>query len=158
MSQRPTKVEVVLKGLKNCLVNLPSSLIALISNTNTPVQNVIVELQYRSQILSSGAVSSNNAAASQRSAFAGWTGLPSKTRPASLLSQERSRSGRDIEIQTVEIDASFAKSLALIEGQQIGLLVHLDPPLAHTINIEPLTPADWEVIELHAKEASISTV
>ena len=150
MSQRPTKVEVVLKGLKNCLVNLPSSLIALISNTNTPVQNVIVELQYRSQILSSGAVSSNNAAASQRSAFAGWTGLPSKTRPASLLSQERSRSGRDIEIQTVEIDASFAKSLALIEGQQIGLLVHLDPPLAHTINIEPLTPADWEVIELHA--------
>lgn len=47
------------------------------------------------------------------------------------------------------------------------MLLHLDPPLAHTVNIEPLTPADWEsmfkyvfliihltyawaVIELHA--------
>ncbi|KAJ9655151.1 Peroxisome biosynthesis protein pex1 [Neophaeococcomyces mojaviensis] len=150
MSQRPVKVEVVLTGLKNCLVNLPPSLIALISNTNTPVQNVVVELQYRSQVLSSGAVSSNNATASQRSAFAGWTGMPSRSRPNSLLSQERTRSSRESESQTVEIDASFAKSLGLIEGQQIGLLVHLDPPLAHTVNIEPLTPADWEVIELHA--------
>lgn len=50
---------------------------------------------------------------------------------------------------------------------QVNLLLHTDPPLAHTVNIEPLTPADWEskldyvvvfiylayteiVIELHA--------
>ena len=28
--------------------------------------------------------------------------------------------------------------------------LHLDPPQAHTVNIEPLTPTDWEIIELHA--------
>jgi len=50
---------------------------------------------------------------------------------------------------------------------QVGVLLHLDPPLADTVHIEPLTPADWEskspmfytieqrltclsVIELHA--------
>jgi peroxin-1 len=22
--------------------------------------------------------------------------------------------------------------------------LHVDPPLAHTVNIEPLTPTDWE--------------
>ena len=27
---------------------------------------------------------------------------------------------------------------------QVVMLLHLDPPLAHTVHIEPLTPADWE--------------
>lgn len=27
---------------------------------------------------------------------------------------------------------------------QVGVLLHLDPPLAYTVNIEPLTPGDWE--------------
>ena len=27
---------------------------------------------------------------------------------------------------------------------QVNVLLHLDPPLAHTVNVEPLTPADWE--------------
>lgn len=144
---RLVKVDVVFASLKNCLVNLPPSLIALISNTNTPVQNVVVELQYRSQKSSSGSVSS---AGIQRTAFAGWTGMPSRTKPSSLLNHERTRGGREIEAQTVEIDGSFANTLGLVEGQQIGLMAHLDPPLAHTVNIEPLTPSDWEVIEVHA--------
>lgn len=144
---KTVKVEVSFASLKNCLVNLPPSLIALISTTDTPVQNVIVELQYRSNTSSSGAISS---ASVPRTAFTGWTGMPARTRPASLLNQERTRNSRETEVQTVEIDATFAKTLGLSEGQQIGLMVHLDPPLAHTVNIEPLTPADWEVIEIHA--------
>ena len=27
---------------------------------------------------------------------------------------------------------------------QVGVSLHLDPPVAHTVHIEPLTPADWE--------------
>ena len=27
---------------------------------------------------------------------------------------------------------------------QVGISLHLDPPVAHTVHIEPLTPADWE--------------
>ena len=27
---------------------------------------------------------------------------------------------------------------------QVGVSLHLDPPMAHTVNIEPLTAADWE--------------
>ncbi|KIX97862.1 uncharacterized protein Z520_06640 [Fonsecaea multimorphosa CBS 102226] len=147
----PVRAEVALVSLQNCLVNLPPGLIALISNTNIPAQNVVVELQYRSQTLSSGAVSSGNSTGFQRSAYVGWTGMPSRTRPASLLNNDRARPGsREQDVQTVEIDATFAKLLGLSEGQKIGILVHLDPPVAHSINIEPLTPADWEVIELHA--------
>ncbi|KAJ9606199.1 Peroxisome biosynthesis protein pex1 [Cladophialophora chaetospira] len=147
----PVRAEVALTSLQNCLVNLPPGLIALISNTSIPAQNVVVELQYRSQTLSSGAVSSGNSAGFQRSAYAGWTGMPSRTRPASLLNNDRARPGsREQDVQTIEIDATFGKLLGLVEGQKIGVLIHLDPPVAHSINIEPLTPADWEVIELHA--------
>ena len=144
---RTVKVDAVFASLKNCLVNLPPSLVALISGTNTPVQNVVVELQFKSQTNASGSVSSVPVA---RTAFAGWTGMPSRSRPTSVLNQERSRGGRDTDTQTVEIDIIFAKALGIVEGQQLGLMVHLDPPLAHTVNIEPLTPADWEIIELHA--------
>lgn len=76
--------------------------------------------------------------------------MPARTRPMSLLNHERTRNSRESEIQTVEIDAAFGKTLGLSEGQQIALMVHLDPPSVHTVNIEPLTPADWEAIELHA--------
>lgn len=36
------------------------------------------------------------------------------------------------------------------DGQKVTASLHFDPPLAHTVNIEPLTAADWEIIELHA--------
>lgn len=147
---RAVKVEVVYATLRNCFINLPASLIALISNTNSPVQNVIVELKYQTQVLSATSVSSARATGFTRTAYTGWTGLPSRTRPASLLSHERSRTSRDGDIQTLEIDALFARNLGLSEGQVIELKVHLDPPLAHTISVEPVTPEDWEVIELHA--------
>lgn len=76
--------------------------------------------------------------------------MPSRTRPSSVINNDRARSGREQETQMVEIDATFAKLLGLSEGSKIGILIHLDPPVAHSINIEPLTPADWEAIELHA--------
>ena len=145
------RAEVSFVSLKSCLVNLPPNLIALLSNANTPAQNVIIELQYQSQTLSAGAVSSGKGAGFMRSAYMGWTGMPSRTRPASLANVDRHRSGsRDLDVQTVEIDGTFARLLGVQEGQKVGLLIHLDPPLAYTINVEPRTPADWEVIELHA--------
>lgn len=50
----------------------------------------------------------------------------------------------------VEIDDTFGRMLGLSDGQKVGIVLHLDPPLAHTVHVEPLTPADWEIIELHA--------
>ena len=44
----------------------------------------------------------------------------------------------------VEIDDTFGRMLGLADGQKVGVLLHLDPPLAHIVHVEPLTPADWE--------------
>ena len=32
----------------------------------------------------------------------------------------------------------------------MSIQLHVDPPAAHTLHIEPLTASDWEIIELHA--------
>ncbi|KAJ5172588.1 hypothetical protein N7492_005181 [Penicillium capsulatum] len=165
-SKKPsTTAEVALVPLKNCLVNLPPSLVALLVNANTTAQNVIIELQYKP------ATGKADGAPPQRSCFLGWTGMPSKRRLAPVVGREGINGGfsREQEISTVELDTTFGRLLGLTEGQkvratpaltaithvgtyslQVGLLVHLDPPIAHTINIEPLTPEDWEIIELHA--------
>uniref|UniRef100_A0A0D2XCS3 Peroxisomal ATPase PEX1 n=1 Tax=Fusarium oxysporum (strain Fo5176) TaxID=660025 RepID=A0A0D2XCS3_FUSOF len=138
--------EISLSHLKSCLVNLPTSLVSLLVNVNTPAQNVIIELSYRE-------ASPTGAGSQQRSIFVGWTGMPSKRRtapPGTRDGPNGSRSSRDQEVQLVELDATLAKSLGISEGQKIMATIHLDPPLAHTINIEPLTPEDWEIIELHA--------
>ncbi|KAL5365110.1 P-loop containing nucleoside triphosphate hydrolase protein, partial [Aspergillus floccosus] len=142
-----TTAEVALVPLKNCLVNLPPSLVALLVNANTTAQNVIVELQYSP---TAGRANGNSA---QRSCYLGWTGMPSKRKLAPVVGRDGISSGssaREQDVSTVELDTTFGRVLGLSEGQRVGIFIHLDPPVAHTINIEPLTPEDWEIIELHA--------
>lgn len=142
------RAELAFVALQNCLVNLPPNLIALIDASNVPAQNVVIEIQYQTPTLSSGSVSSGGVGF-QRSIYVGWTGYASRTRPASVINADR-RGTRELDVPMIEIDSVFGAKLGLGEGRKVGLLVHLDPPLAHTVNIEPLTPVDWEVIELHA--------
>jgi peroxin-1 len=101
--------------------------------------------------------------------------MPSRRRLAPIVGKEGisgirgSAAGREQEVPLVEIDASFGRMLELQDAQKvkfililgnlslrltshplkIGVLIHVDPPLAHTINIEPLTPSDWESKNLY---------
>lgn len=169
----PTQAEIGLVQLKNCLVNLPTPLVVILSNANTvssshrcgiysllsvqAAQNAIVELQYKEHVPSAPGSKDKNAT-SQRSVYVGWTGMSSNKKLSSAIGRGSSRgsTGRDVEANIVEIDSVFARTIGLTEGQRIGVLLHLDPPLAHTVNIEPLTPADWEIIELHANFLEIN--
>ena len=114
---------------------------ALQANDTQPAQNVIVELSIRAT------------GAPQRSVYVGWTGMPSKRRAAAPVDRDGingTRGSRNQSTELVELDATLAKALDLSDGQKVQATVHVDPPVAHTINIEPLTPEDWEIIELHA--------
>ncbi|KAK5624706.1 hypothetical protein RRF57_000423 [Xylaria bambusicola] len=141
--------EISLVHLKKCLVNLPTSLVNLLVNVNTPAQNVVVELNYRVAPTSDGS-DQPNSSPSQRSIYAGWTGMPSKRKLVPIVDRDGISNGRDREVSSVELDATLAATLGLSEGQKVTAIIHVDPPLAHTVNIEPLTPEDWEIIELHA--------
>lgn len=80
--------------------------------------------------------------------------MPSKRRvkpPKGLDGLDGTRnSSREQDIQLIEVDATLANTLGLQDGQRVTAMIHVDPPVAHTVNIEPLTPDDWEMIELHA--------
>ncbi|KAH7072818.1 P-loop containing nucleoside triphosphate hydrolase protein [Paraphoma chrysanthemicola] len=147
------QAEVALKqSLKNCLVNLPSTLVSVLVNANAVAQNVVVELSYR-QPPPPGASDARNASP-QKSVFVGWTGMQSQRRLASVVGRDGLRGSpatSQQDIPAVEVDTTFARLIGLAEGQKVGISLHLDPPQAHTINIEPLTPVDWEMIELHAQ-------
>lgn len=82
--------------------------------------------------------------------------MSSKRKLASVIGRDGTSGSRAIyasreqEVALVEIDPTLAGTLGLSEGQKVMVTFHADPPLAHTVNIEPLTPDDWEMIELHA--------
>lgn len=110
---------VLLPSLKNCLLNLPSSLVGLLLNSNAVVQNVVVELSFRrneAQATDGRAKGPGE----QQLIFLGWTGMRSQTRMGSLV--RRDGTGRqDSEIPTVEIDSTYARLLGLSEGTKVRL-------------------------------------
>ncbi|KAI4168219.1 MAG: hypothetical protein LQ343_006547 [Gyalolechia ehrenbergii] len=139
--QSPVAAQVKFNSLKNCLVNLPQSLVNVVISTGTPVQNVIVEILLEDK--------DKDGKTFLRSIYAGWTGVHS-VQKSTLNRNEYDFSGKEIGRETIEVDPTFGRTLGLTESQKIGLLLHLQPPLAHTVHVEPLTLEDWEVIELHA--------
>ncbi|KAL5587180.1 hypothetical protein FOVSG1_012316 [Fusarium oxysporum f. sp. vasinfectum] len=63
---------------------------------------------------------------------------------------ERKKPPTTRESSLVEIDAAFARTLGLSGRQEVTVALYLESPLVDTVNIEPLTREDWEIIELHA--------
>ena len=90
----------------------------LATNTVKAAQDVIVELQYRgpSRDASGFTVESKLA-----SIYLGWTGLPSKRTStfAGYNNGPRGSANKDGDA-TVEIDATFARTLGIAEGQKVG--------------------------------------
>ncbi|KAL8681887.1 MAG: hypothetical protein Q9186_002044 [Xanthomendoza sp. 1 TL-2023] len=118
-------------------------------------KNVIVE------ILVKNTTSLNkDGRTAQRSIFVGWSGMPTTGRstlfPGSRTDRGSART--KTEVAMVEIDAAFGRTLGLEDGQRASLVLHSDPPLAHTVHIEPLTPGDWDIIELHANFLELNLI
>lgn len=92
----------------------------LISDPEQAAQNVIVEFQYRATTSSRGEGSSS----SQRSAFAGWSGMPSKRRSPGTTSRDPMRgmkaNSKEEETPIVEIDATFGNMLGLSDSQKVS--------------------------------------
>ncbi|KAK4561103.1 Peroxisome biosynthesis protein pex1 [Recurvomyces mirabilis] len=145
---------VLLPHLRNCLLNLPAALVALLLNSNTIAQNVVIELSYRVPTSAgAGTDQKQKPTGTTKSLFLGWTGMQSQSRLAAPgIGRDGGRGGSKEQqaVPAVEMDATFGRLLGLSEGMKVGITLHLEPPQAHTVNIEPLTATDWEIIELHA--------
>lgn len=65
-----------------------------------------------------------------QTAHAGWSGQPTE--------------------KEITINPTFASAINLQEKTKVDISVHIDIPMASSVEVEPLTPSDWEIVELHA--------
>lgn len=123
-----TPATVSFSPLKNCFLNLPTSLVSVLTNSNTPAQNVVVEISFRTTTSSSSGTTSTS-----RCAYAGWTGMSSKRKPGA---------GR-VEDAVVEMDPAFARNVGLSEGSKVRqllyVLIHRLPHIYTPLQL-PITP------------------
>ncbi|CAG7848727.1 SubName: Full=Probable PEX1-peroxisomal assembly protein-peroxin {ECO:0000313/EMBL:CCA69948.1} [Serendipita indica DSM 11827] len=128
------RVKLKYSPLHSSLVNLPLSVYGPLVSTGVRPQAVSVHLS--NLVKGSG----------HKSAYLGWTGLASASSTARWGSK-----GGDESLDTVEVDPQLCASLGFNEGDVLELgLVH-NLPVAKSVSTEPLTPDDWEILELHAQ-------
>ncbi|KAI6030533.1 hypothetical protein F5J12DRAFT_801135 [Pisolithus orientalis] len=122
----PRRARVEYASVKSSLVHLPISLYGPLVERSVRPQSLAVHLK-----------------GDQGEAYVGWTGMPS----ASSLAHFNST---DSALETVEIDPQFATSLGFNQGDvvEIGLLHDLQ--YASSVSTEPITPDDWDIVEIHA--------
>lgn len=116
--------KVSFKPLYNCLVSLPAPFISpFINSASLLIQNVVVRLI------------PINAKHTKQSIYCGWTGFFSS------------------DSSTIEIDPSFASINGIDEHTelQVQLVLSTDISQIQSAELEPITPDDWEMIELNAR-------
>ncbi|CAG8656896.1 16015_t:CDS:2, partial [Dentiscutata heterogama] len=107
----------------NCFVNLPLKWAQYLSEQNQLPQNVILELSW------------HDAKIAQGKAYVGWSGLPSKADHS----------------ETIEIDPQFGEAIGLHNGQKVYVKFEDILPEASSVEVEPISPDDWEIIERNSK-------
>ncbi|KAL2919052.1 Peroxisome biosynthesis protein pex1 [Polyrhizophydium stewartii] len=157
------KATVALVHSKSCFVNLPLQWAdALWDEPLAQVPGgVVLELSWRPDARRT----SSKAPPAQCSAFVGWAG--GCVSPASVqqhqqqslrgvvasLGQRQSHGsavGLDQETAVIELDVSFGQALGLRQGQQVNVSFVQGIAGAESVSVEPASPDDWEILELHA--------
>nr|KAJ3418327.1 Peroxisome biosynthesis protein pex1 [Polyrhizophydium stewartii] len=132
------KATVALVHSKSCFVNLPLQWAdALWDEPLAQVPGgVVLELSWRPDARRT----SSKAPPAQCSAFVGWAGGQS----------HGSAVGLDQETAVIELDVSFGQALGLRQGQQVNVSFVQGIAGAESVSVEPASPDDWEILELHA--------
>ena len=123
-----TPATAVYAPLRNALINVPPRVEAALIASNTLAQNVVVQITWKE-------------AGKDKNVFTGWTGVSCRKTAPAVVGQRKGDS-----TAMFEIDPVFATNVGLREGTRVQLIVHQDPPVAHTIHVEPLTASDWEIM------------
>lgn len=137
----PRRARIHFVSLHSSLVNLPISLYGPLLERGVRPQGLAVHLTLVSAQKQAGRVGTEKI-----DAYVGWTGMAS----ASSLAHFNSTDASDRGLETIEIDPQYAEALGFALGDvvEIGLLHDLG--YAQSVAAEPVTPDDWEIIEIHA--------
>ncbi|KAG1055850.1 hypothetical protein G6F43_002212 [Rhizopus delemar] len=123
----PKPLVIQFTPIKTCLVNLPGKWVnALLDQKKLP-QNVVLEISIDAKKF-----------------YCGWSG--DSSRPL----QPNSVFGPNAKLDVLEIDPQLGTTMGLQEGQKVNVEFCRNVPECYTVNVEPLTEDDWEILELHA--------
>ncbi|KAI8588343.1 P-loop containing nucleoside triphosphate hydrolase protein [Geranomyces variabilis] len=127
---------VAFENLSSTLVNLPPAWAHALWNQLESLKSgqVVLSLKWRSK-RSHG--TEKKSAADARKAFVVWAG-------GAATKDRRQQS------DFVEIDAQYGRALGLREGQTVNVEFCKDVAVGRSVNVEPLSVDDWEILELHA--------
>ncbi|KAI6043399.1 P-loop containing nucleoside triphosphate hydrolase protein [Pisolithus marmoratus] len=122
----PRRARVEYASVKSSLVHLPLSLYGPLVERSVRPQSLAVHLR-----------------GDRAEAYVGWTGMPSASSLAHFNSAREAH-------ETVEIDPQFATSLGFNQGDVVEIGLLHDLPYASSVATEPITPDDWDIVEIHA--------
>ncbi|KAJ7782814.1 P-loop containing nucleoside triphosphate hydrolase protein [Mycena metata] len=132
----PRRARVHYVSLRSSLVNLPISLYGPLVERSVRPQHLAVHLT----LVSPGAAEKARKYTSDGPAWLPRRPWRNSTPPTAA----------DKGYETIEIDPQYALGLGLNQNDLVEIgLVH-DLPLATSVATEPLTPDDWEIIDIHA--------
>ncbi|KAI9306558.1 P-loop containing nucleoside triphosphate hydrolase protein [Cunninghamella echinulata] len=131
----PKQLIVQFTPIKTCLVNLPSQWVnALLDQRKVP-QNVILEISWANK--------PNN---TTKKTYFGWSGEASKPLPPNSVFTH----GANGKLDVLEIDPQLGTAIGITEGQKVNVEFCRNIPECTSVNVEPHTEDDWEILELHA--------
>ncbi|KAL6633217.1 AAA-domain-containing protein [Neocallimastix sp. 'constans'] len=129
-------VTISFSHLKTCSVNLPASWSNSLYSKNIKITDVVVQVSWLKNQISKSKKSTY---------YFGWTGSSS-----SLSTQQNNFNENSGNNLVIEIDSYFGRSLGLKNGQKVYAELISNVQLTQSVNVEPLTEDDWEILELHA--------
>ncbi|PLW11120.1 hypothetical protein PCANC_23630 [Puccinia coronata f. sp. avenae] len=149
------QVTLRLCSLRSSLVNLPPIIASQLSSQGILPQSVGIELRQIG--------GKSNSKDSERALFVGWSGLTashnnepfhktrnnSQRKNSTLLGSSSSSLRNGLEfVESLELDHVLANEMGWKENERLSIkLHHHGMSHATTVNVEPLTIDDWEILE-----------
>ncbi|KAG0145472.1 hypothetical protein CROQUDRAFT_78787 [Cronartium quercuum f. sp. fusiforme G11] len=156
---RPKQANVRLRSLKTSLVNLPPSLVSQLSAQSITPQSLAIEL---SRIELGQETSSKSHNSLPNRLYVGWSGLPTSESTELNSSTTGRANGADFWqsssyqskdgpgpkfVESIEMDRSLAAEMGWQENDRLSIKFHHGMAVAKTVNVDPLTVDDWEILE-----------
>ncbi|ORY05217.1 AAA-domain-containing protein [Basidiobolus meristosporus CBS 931.73] len=120
-------------SLRNCFVNLPPSWTHIILEQGYSATSVVLELSWHDASLNS-----------VRKTYVGWAGGSSNARQAGHPRTHKKNA------EILEMDTQFGLAMGLKDGQEVEIAFKHDVPNGNSVEVEPFSADDWEIVELHA--------
>ncbi|ORX77822.1 hypothetical protein BCR32DRAFT_56153 [Anaeromyces robustus] len=130
-------VTIAFSHLKTCSVNLPASWSNSLYSKNIKITDVVVQIS----------LSKNQISKSKKSKYYfGWTGSSSSIVNSQQNNYNDNNNNNSL---VIEIDSYFGRSLGLKNGQKVYAELINNVQLTQSVNVEPLTEDDWEILVLY---------